>query len=414
MRSKSNFLRFPGFLLLMGIASCTNPYSQKDLPDSKSKEVYQFDENSATRWSSFENIEAKKGKAAILNKGAKGSSNKPVKAGESVVLLDENGPGMINRMWLTHSHWQRDMYRNLKLRIYWDNAEDPAVSVPLGDFFCKGAGRKTMPFENIYFSDPEGKSYNCAIPMPFKSAAKVVLINDSDEDLSYLFYDINFELLDELPADAMYFHAYWHRDTLTRLGEDFEILPNIQGKGRFLGCNITINANPVYGDLWWGEGEVKIYLDGDTDYPTLAGSGTEDYIGTAWGQGVFDHTYQGCLVADKQNLTWSFYRFHVPDPVWFRKDIKVTIQQMGGGPLEEVLPLLKQDIPITPVAVDLNGWDQINLLDLEETPDQILDTIPDGGIRFYRSDDVAATAYFYLDKPSNTLPEIQDLSIRLK
>ena len=237
---------------------------------------------------------------------------------------------MINRMWFTISDRSPQMLRSLIINIYWDNEDKPAVSVPFGDFFGIGLG-KTAVFENALFANPEGRSFNSFVQMPFKEAARIELVNESETDLPMVFYDVNLQLLKEWNNNYLYFHSYWHRDTLTALANDFEIMPAVSGKGRFLGSNISVHANPAYKDCWWGEGEVKIWLDGDSDFPTLVGSGTEDYIGTAWGQGQYINRYTGCPIADDKNRQWTFYRYHIPDPVYFKSGCRVTIQQIGGN-----------------------------------------------------------------------------------
>jgi len=247
--------------------------------------------------------------------------------------------------------------------------------------------------------------------MPFRSAARIEIVNESDTDLAMLFYDIDLQLLKKWEDSYLYFHTYWHRDTLTTLGKDFEILPNINGKGRFLGTNICINANPVYKDCWWGEGEVKIYLNGDKEYPTLVGTGTEDYIGTAWGQGQFCNKYTGCLIADDSNLQWAFYRYHIPDPVYFRSDCRVTIQQIGGNTKEVVIALQKQNVSLIPVTIH-EAPKMIHIYNKDSMVDLTDPELPNAWTNFYRSDDLASTAYFYLNNPENALPAIQPLAIR--
>ena len=248
-----------------------------------------------------------------------------IDVGETKTVFDVKGSGMIHRMWFTIRDRSPEMLRSLKLEMYWDNAEKPAVSVPFGDFFSIGLGKKTS-FENAFFSDPEGRSFNCRIPMPFRKAGKITITNESPIQLELIFYDINYSLNLRHDREVLYFHSYWNREQKTELAKDFEILPKVQGKGRFLGTNIGVIENSVYEGSWWGEGEVKMYIDGDTDYPTLSGTGTEDYIGTAWGQGKFNHLNQGCLIAGEEGQ-WCFYRFHVPDPVYFYSECRVTIQQ---------------------------------------------------------------------------------------
>jgi hypothetical protein len=344
------------------------------------------------------------------NNGAKGHACDSIRAGSTKTILKMEGPGVINRIWITISDRSPEMLRSLIINMYWDNEEKPAVSVPFGDFFGIGLG-KTAVYENVLFANPEGRSFNCFIQMPFKKAAKIELVNQSDIDLPMVFYDIDLQLLTKWDESYLYFHSYWHRDTATILEKDFEIMPAINGKGRFLGSNICINANPEYRDCWWGEGEVKIYLNGDNEYPTLVGSGTEDYIGTAWGQGQFCNKYTGCLIADSKNLQWAFYRYHISDPVYFKTDCRVTIQQIGGNTKELVIGLQKQKVNLIPVTVH-EAPRMIHIYKKDSTVNLEDPELPNAWTNFYRSDDLAATAYVYLNSPKNNLPVLQNLKIR--
>ena len=394
-------------LLLAVAAGCRsgNNTGKADL-NTLPQHMFSYSDNLDTRWVSFENRNGLKGGGGMENNGAKGHPADSVGAGTAKTLLDMEGPGIINRIWVTINDRSPKMLRSLVLKMYWDHSEKPAVSVPFGDFFGVGLG-KTAVYDNVLFANPEGRSFNCFIQMPFKSAAKIELVNESDSDLDALFYDIDLQLLKSWDDSYLYFHSFWHRDTLTTLGKDFDILPKINGKGRFLGTNICINANPKYKDCWWGEGEVKIYLNGDGEYPTLVGTGTEDYIGTAWGQGQFHTRYTGCLIADQENLQWAFYRYHVPDPVYFSTDCRVNIQQMGGNSKDVVIALQKQNVKLIPVTVDgFHIYKKDSMVDLSDPK------FPNSWTNFYRSDDLAATAYFYLDSPENDLPAIQPMTIR--
>ena len=395
-------------LALWAIISCSKE-NNSGLADYSGGNLFEF-RDVESRWSSFENITAGKGSGGQENHGAKGHPCDIVRAGESVTLLDVTGAGMINRIWATINDRSPEMLRSLKIEMYWDLAEKPAVSAPFGDFFGVGLGRRTA-FENALFADPEGRSFNCFIQMPFKESARVVLTNESEKDLNMLFYDINLIKFRDWNADYLYFHCYWHRDTATTLGEDFQILPKVSGKGRFLGSNIGINANPVYQNHWWGEGEVKMYVDGDTDLPTLVGTGTEDYIGTAWGQGKFCSSYTGCLVADGEKKQWAYFRYHIPDPIYFRSDIKVTIQQMGGNQKEQVLAYQQEGIPLIPVTIH-EAPKLYHIYDPDRPVDLSDEHLPEAWTNYFRSDDVSATAYFYLDRPENDLPPIQSKEIR--
>ena len=209
----------------------------------------------------------------------------------------------------------------------------------------------------------------------------------------------------------LYFHCYWSRDTATTLTEDFELLPQVSGTGRFLGVNVGVNANPLYEDTWWGEGEIKMYEDGDEEWPTLVGTRTEDYIGTAWGQGKFINRYTGCTIANDSMYQWAYYRFHVVDPIYFSEGIKVTHQQMGGAPHWKLNRIQNKGVPLIPVTILTEHLNHVyepgEVLDLDDQD------YPRSWTNFYRSDDYSATAYFYLSKPTNDLPDLQSLAMRL-
>jgi hypothetical protein len=397
-------------LLIAMLISCKNQKGQEKntvLPD----QLFEYSDQIKPRWFSFENINGGKGSGGKENNGAKGHPCDYIKPGESKTLLEMNEAGIINRIWITINDRSPEMLRSLRLDMYWDNEKKPAVSVPFGDFFGVGLGQ-TASFENALFANPEGRSFNCFIPMPFKKAARIVITNESAKNLDMIFFDIDVQLLKSWDEDFLYFHAYWHRDTATTLSQDYEILPDVKGKGRFLGSNVGVICNKDYKGFWWGEGEVKMYLDGDTEYPTLAGSGTEDYIGTAWGQGKFNLSYTGCLVADAEKDSWSFYRFHIPDAVYFENQCRVDIQQIGGGPKADVKKLIDKGVRLIPVTIH-----EIPVLHHIYSRDSIskLDNpgLPDGWVNFYRSDDYSSVAYFYLDRPADELPPIQGVGMRI-
>lgn len=376
-------------------------------------ELYRKAAHMQTRWSSFENPMAAKGAGAQTNKGWKGSAFRRIEPGETLTLLEIDGCGIIHRIWLTISDRSPLMLRSLRIEMYWDGAQTPAVSVPLGDFFCCGNG-KIVPFENELFSSPEGRSLNCFVPMPFYTNARITITNESSLPLTHFFYDINFSLTEPAAqSDFLYFHAYWNRENPTVLGEDYRILPRLKGNGRFLGTSLGIFANPDYPDSWWGEGEVKIYLDGDRDFPTLVGTGTEDYIGTGWGQGTFCHRYQGCLQNDPDTGGISFYRFHIPDPLYFQEECMVTIQQIGGTQKKTLLRYKEKGVPFTVISADRNG----TLIRMLEEAGKISweDEQFDENLfmNFMRRDDVSAAAYFYLDSPENGLPPLPDVQQRV-
>lgn len=368
-----------------------------------------------TRWTSAENVNAEKGKGGMSNKGAKGDAYTLIAPGTSKVIFDQEGAGIITKIWSANSLlWKPENRRKVKIEMYWDNSDKPAVSVPFTDFFGIGLGLM-REFECELFASPEGRSHNCFIPMPYRKAARIEVVNESD-DIIMFYYKVDFLKLDKLADDALYFHAYWHRDIKTTIGKDFEILPKVEGKGRYLGTNIGVIGDSTYRGTWFGEGEVKIFLDGDKELPTLVGTGTEDYIGTGWGQGEYANQIQGSLVSNKERDIYAFYRYHTVDPVYFHKDCKVTIQQIGNSQRKQLRKMRENgaDFEVVWSYVSSEGMDASKrYLDMDNPPKLEDDDFPDGfSTNFYRSDDVSATAYFYLDKPVSKLPAIQNKELR--
>jgi hypothetical protein len=362
-----------------------------------------------SKLSSFENINGEKGQGGKTNRGAKGNAYEALRSGEQKVLLDVKGAGIIQRIWLTVQDRSFPMLRALRLQMYWDGADQAAVDVPLNDFMGIGLGQ-SAPFESALFSSPEGRSFNCFIPMPYKTGAKVVITNEGKTDLKLLFFDIDFVETAKPEDNALYFHACWRRQRDAALGTDFEFMPKVQGKGRFLGVKIGVNADTAYTETWWGEGEVKMYVDGDSLYPSINGTGTEDYIGTGWGLGAYAHSYQGCPLADEKAKQYAFYRYHIPDQIYFHRDFRAAIQQIGGGDKTLVRSLQKKGVRLKPISVSHDkGF--VRLLDEGlsiEDP-----ACPDGWVNFYRIDDYSATSLFYLDKPVNGLPPLANVQERL-
>lgn len=377
-----------------------------------------------TRWISPENPTGAQGAGARANRGAKGAAFIVVAPGQTAVLANLQGSGIIHRMWLSGTIPRNQEQRRLvRLQMFWDHAKTPAVDCPIGDFFGVGLGL-AVPFECALFSNPEGRSFNFTIPMPYRKGARIQLLNEAPSYL-LVWYDINLTEVKKHPKDVLYFHAAWRRELQTKAGHDFEILPRVIGKGRYLGANLGVIGNPAYRGTWFGEGEVKIYLDGDTHSPTLVGTGTEDYIGTGWGQGVFQGRYAGSLVSDNSKDLYAFYRYHLDDPVYFRRDCRVTLQQIGNTSSERVREMIAKGVSTKPLWIlDTHGEDVLNitkrepsiylLQDLTDLPPFSHPAHPQGGTHFWREDDVSATAYFYLDRPENNLPPLAPPDIRIK
>ena len=347
--------------------------------------IYQYKE-SEPRWISFENHSGKKGIGGLENNGAEGHPFEGMQPGEEKVLCDFEGCGVIRRIWLTISERSTEVLQNLYVRMYWDGADEPQVDVPLGDFFLMGLGQM-RPFENSFFSTGEGRSFCCTIPMPFRKHARMILYNALDRGLTHLFYDVDLTL-EPLDDDAMHFCAKFEDIPQNELEKDITVLECGGKPGRFLGMNLAVLADTEkYGNLWWGEGEVKIYMDGDAQNPTLVGSGTEDYFGSAWGLGEFINADQGCV--SLTGVAASMYRFHVKDPIFFKNDIRVTIQAIGGGSLAQVKELAEKNVPHTPITWD-DGKGLYGIYKKAYAADDLA-----GWINFFRQDHYRVVAYYY-------------------
>ena len=263
--------------------------------------------------------------ARELGQGWKVSPCITVKSGETVTLADIQGPGMITHIWTTCS---TDAYRDCILRFYWDGEEKPSVEVPYGDFFCNGWGVRTNVVSLPINVNPSG-GFNSYWPMPFKKSARITLENQRPVDIEGFFYQIDY-LLNSVPEDCMYFHACWRRSNPVPFKKEYVILDGVKGKGRFAGVYMAWGQN---NNNWWGEGEVKFYIDGDSDFPTYCGTGTEDYFGGAWGFFNKDsngyETYSAPFLGFHQvikpdgfmsaNMRYGLYRWHIMDPVFFKK-----------------------------------------------------------------------------------------------
>jgi hypothetical protein len=370
------------------------------------EEPYINDKNTETRWASFENIRGEKGRGGMQNAGAKGSAFRHIEAGASVTLMETESSGVVDRIWLSLQDRSPENLRSLRIDMYWDDAEKPAVSAPLGDFFGANLGLPVR-FESCLLSNPEGRSFNSFFKMPFFRGAKIVLTNESEKRSERFFYYVYYSLKPLDPEKALYFHTHWRRENPTTIGRDYTILPKLEGEGKFIGLSAGVRVNKGYEDSWFGEGEMKFYLDGDTAWPTLCGTGTEDYLGTAWGQGEFYNSTSGSLISNMEKGLFSFYCFHVKDSVYFHKDIRVTLQVMGGAEKYKLLKLIDKGLPVKIVSRDGKDFSQLYEKEFSLERDS-----EEGWYNYYREDDFSSAAYFYYNSPVNGLPPLPPLKAR--
>ncbi|HML21410.1 MAG TPA: DUF2961 domain-containing protein [Aggregatilinea sp.] len=291
------------------------------------------------------------GPARELGQGWKISPSIHLAAHETVTLAEIEGPGAIQHIWLTVApQW----WRKLVIRFYWDGEETPSVEVPLGDFFCNGWSVRCNVTSLAVAVNPAG-GFNCYWEMPFRRSARITLENLAPEDVLGFYYQITYTLTD-VPDDAAYFHAQWRRSNPLPYKDVHTLLDGVQGQGHYVGTYLAWGVN---NNNWWGEGEIKFYMDGDREFPTICGTGTEDYFGGAWnfehpaGQyGAFSSPYSGLpqvITPDglyQAQQRFGMYRWHIMDPIRFRQDLRVTIQALGWRSEGRFLPL-QDDIAST-------------------------------------------------------------------
>ncbi len=279
--------------------------------------------------------------ARELGQGWKVSPSVEIAAGEVFTLADIDGAGAIQHIWCTVNDRP---WRDLILRIHWDGQDHPSVECPLGDFFACGWGSFAQVSSAMVAVNP-GRGFNSYWEMPFRTGARITLENRNAETV-ICYYQVTYALT-EVPDDAAYFHAQFRRSNPLEDGHDHVILDGVQGQGHYVGTYLAWGVNNTG---WWGEGEAKFYLDGD-EFPTICGTGTEDYFGGAynfdpgWLEVGRDHGFQEYTTAYlgmpqvirpdgiyASQQRFGMYRWHVPDPIRFRQDIKVTIQALGWRP----------------------------------------------------------------------------------
>lgn len=317
--------------------------------------------------------------ARELGQGWKVSPSIHIAGNSTATLAEIDGPGAIQQIWLTvhPQHWRR-----LVLRIYWDGEESPSVETPIADFFCNGWTERCNVTSLAICVNPAG-GFNSYWEMPFRQHARITVENLAPDEVRGFYYQINYALT-EVPEDAAYFHAQWRRSNPLAYQDVHTILDGVQGQGHFVGVYMAWQVNTTG---WWGEGEIKFYLDGDGEWPTICGTGTEDYFGGAWNfefpkgeYGVFSSPYSGMPQVIKPDglyrsqQRFGLYRWHIVDPIRFREDLRVTIQALGWRSQLEgksrYLPL-QDDIASTafwyqaephapfPALPDLNGLEVV-------------------------------------------------------
>lgn len=307
--------------------------------------------NAQTRSISPENFTGEKGKGGMarledkdkvnvanaapaardLGQGWKVNPYIRIQPGETFTIAEIEGPGAIQHIWMTPTgNWRYTI-----MRIYWDDETEPSVECPVGDFFGMG-WNEYAPLNSLAVCVNPGSAFNCYWTMPFRKKCRITMENINDKDPMTLYYQIDYTLTD-VPADAGYFHAQFRRSNPNSTS-DYTIVDNIKGKGQYVGVYMAWGVN---NNGWWGEGEIKFFMDGDNKFPTICGTGTEDYFCGSYNfdrEGKYKEfctPYAGLHQvirpdgAYKAQQRFGLYRWHILDPIRFEKDLRITIQDLG-------------------------------------------------------------------------------------
>jgi hypothetical protein len=329
--------------------------------DANMGNIYRLSD-AVSRSISPENFKGEKGKGGMATTGTgagpsrdlgqtwKVSPSVKIKKHTTYTVAEIDGSGAIQHIWMTPTgNWRYSI-----IRFYWDDETTPSVEAPVGDFFCMGWG-KYAPVQSLAVVVNPGSAFNCYWPMPFRKKCRITMENIDDEDM-ILYYQVDYTLT-KVPDDAAYFHAQFRRINPLPYKKDYVLVDSIQGKGQYVGTYLAYGSNK---NGWWGEGEIKFFMDGDTKFPTIIGTGTEDYFcgsydfdtrkkrpdgseGTEYTE--FSGPYTGLPQVIRgdghYNIAQRFgmYRWHITDPIRFEKNLKVTLQALGWRSNGRYLPL---------------------------------------------------------------------------
>jgi hypothetical protein len=338
-----------------------------------------------SRSASFENPTGARGAGGREGGGRKGAPSRTIASGETVVLADLDGPGTLRHIWMTFPPAPPEVMRAMWIEVRYDGAAEPSVSVPCVDFFGVAHGRPVAHTSAL--TALQGTvGFNAYFPMPFRDHVEVRLTNSSPRPMP-LYHQIDYTLEPRFADDRGYLHVAFRRENPTTLARDFVIADFAGAAGRFLGSVVGVRV--VDPGMWYGEGEVKVFRDGDRDLPTICGTGLEDYVGSAWGLAAHHALYGGAPLdvhgADGRSAFVSFYRWHLPDPVMFSDELRVTIQQIGSDIFlpgkEDELAAFRAARTVTPA-----GWH-------DGIPGMLAVALSE------RVDDYCAAAFVYVREP---------------
>ncbi|MDQ2751546.1 MAG: DUF2961 domain-containing protein [Bacteroidota bacterium] len=345
--------------LLFSIASFTQP--KFNGIDNNLSNLYRLSD-AKSRSLSPENFTGERGKGGMATTGTGAGPSRELgqtwKVSPSVVIqkkttftvADIDGSGAIQHIWMTPTgNWRYSI-----IRMYWDGEKEPSVEVPVGDFFCMGWNQYS-PLQSLAVAVNPGSAFNCYWTMPFRKHCRITMENLDNEDM-VLYYQVDYTVA-PVPDDAAYFHAQFRRVNPLPYKTDYVIVDSLQGKGQYVGTYLAYGAHT---NGWWGEGEIKFFMDGDTKFPTISGTGTEDYFCGSYDFDTHKKTAAGVEVSEytefcspytglpqvirgdghyNSQQRFGLYRWHITDPIRFDKNLKVTLQDLGWHHDGRYMPL---------------------------------------------------------------------------
>ncbi|MBK0379402.1 glycoside hydrolase family 172 protein [Mucilaginibacter segetis] len=346
---------------LLYLAVITNAQEKFNGLNTNMGNIYRLSD-AVSRSISPENFNGEKGKGGMATTGTGASAARELgqtwKVSPSVIIkkhttytiAEIDGPGAVQHIWMTPTgNWRFSI-----IRFYWDDETTPSVEVPVGDFFCMGWG-KYAPIQSLAVAVNPGSAFNCYWPMPFHKKCRITMENIDDQDM-VLYYQVDYTLT-KVPDDAAYFHAQFRRVNPLPYKKDYVLVDSIQGKGQYVGTYLAYGSNK---NGWWGEGEIKFFMDGDTKFPTIIGTGTEDYFCGSYNFETKKKNAAGVETAEYTEFTgpytglaqvirgdgnyniaqrFGLYRWHIADPIRFERGLKVTLQDLGWRSGGRYMPL---------------------------------------------------------------------------
>ena len=264
---------------------------------------------------------------------------RPIAPGETLTLAELEGPGEIRHIWFTIGALDRRFTRSLVLRFYWDDAETPSVEAPIGDFFAAGNGMRvnvsSLPIEVTSY----GRAFNSYWRMPFHRKARLTLTNESDQRVTSCYYYVDWLAFDELPDDALYFHARYRQEFPVEPFTPYTVA-EIRGEGHYVGTVLSIQSSM---GSWLGESDDRFYIDGEV-IPSLVGTGMEDYFTDAWNHRLFTNLRAGVSIYEPKGLDQrvTAYRWHIADPITFRSSLRVEMERRSYAAITD--PATGEDV----------------------------------------------------------------------